>query len=265
NTETLGYLTLLQNTTISSGSQNQYLINTLKPYSKPDFLRLVDPLLIPNLLLYVGPNRRKEYLLYNNMVHNDWSSDKERLLRDFYNKEAFRYYKLYPGRAGQRRLRDFSVFKNKAPGLSKIIRITRLAPSKPLIPSAKTIRRRLHSILSLTLNCWTLPYNQIFMILEQYQIKDQIYRITTDNSLLPNITIIRILCLTYVIQLSLNKLLRKLKQYSIRFNIWLYTLIPVLNVNSTFLMLRRAKQIRLLFKPFCKEYNYTEILLTNDK
>ncbi|KAJ5403168.1 hypothetical protein N7509_003039, partial [Penicillium cosmopolitanum] len=42
------------------------------PYSKPDFLCLVDPPLIPNLLLYVGPNYRKEYLLYNNIVYNDW-------------------------------------------------------------------------------------------------------------------------------------------------------------------------------------------------
>jgi hypothetical protein len=72
NTETLGYLTPLQNTTTSSGSQNQYLIDTFEPCSEPDFLRLVDPPLIPDSLLRVGPNRRKEYLLYDNMAHDDW-------------------------------------------------------------------------------------------------------------------------------------------------------------------------------------------------
>jgi hypothetical protein len=275
----------------------------------------------------------------------------------------------------------------EAPGLSKIIRIARSAPSEPLIPSAKTMRRRLHSIveirqqsalrtlppntkLSLALDCWTSPYNQAFMaitayfvdanwmyqevllgfkpvhgvhsgsnlsqivlqILEQYQIQDRIYGITTDNatnnktmiealqqSLPPDITVIRIPCLAHVIQLSLNELLGKLKaspqnedtetrwteQHSaaakknaqnhniaatlnkVRY-LAIYVnaspqrretflqlqpkeprLVPVQDVktrwNSTFLMLRRAKRIRLLFEPFCEEYDCTEMLLTNDE
>ncbi|KAJ5378361.1 hypothetical protein N7509_011480 [Penicillium cosmopolitanum] len=225
NTETLGYLTLLRNTTTSSGSQNQYLIDTLEPYSKPDFLCLVDPPLIPDSLLCDLNRSSDVWQEYNQValikngipkvICKRCGTILEHLMNSLLIKKGYQgtsTIKKYLGttnciQAGQGKgglgisrflktkeeeLLQFTTINRlpiqlfEAPKLSKIIRIARSAPSEPLIPSAKTIRRRLHSIQSalrtlppntkllLTLNCWTSPYNQAFIAITAYFIYQEV-------------------------------------------------------------------------------------------
>ncbi|KAJ5316460.1 hypothetical protein N7476_006767 [Penicillium atrosanguineum] len=89
--------------------------------------------------------------------------------------------------------------------------------------------------LSLALDCWTSPFYQAFMaitenlalalcaVIDRHRIKDQILAITTDNAsnnktmfdkvqrTYPDISIVHIPCMAHVIQLSLNKLLHRIK------------------------------------------------------
>lgn len=65
-TDNLTYLVPSNPPTTPSGSQ------TTADIFDPDFIRPSLPILVPPSLTCVGPNRRKKFVLYENMVHNEW-------------------------------------------------------------------------------------------------------------------------------------------------------------------------------------------------
>lgn len=64
--DNLSYLTTSNH--LATPSASQHTIETFDP----DFLRPNIPLIAPSCLIRVGPDRRKAFILYNKMSHNDW-------------------------------------------------------------------------------------------------------------------------------------------------------------------------------------------------
>ena len=66
----LSYLTPLNRlgTPDPSISQQTFDLNSIDP----EFLRLVIPLAPPTSLIRVGPDRRKAYVLYDEMTYTEW-------------------------------------------------------------------------------------------------------------------------------------------------------------------------------------------------
>lgn len=64
--DNLSYLTPSNHLVTPSGSQH-----TIETFD-PDFLRPNIPLAVPSCLIHVGPDRRKAFVLYDKMSHNDW-------------------------------------------------------------------------------------------------------------------------------------------------------------------------------------------------
>ncbi|KAJ5681614.1 uncharacterized protein N7477_001554, partial [Penicillium maclennaniae] len=197
--------------------------HTLESALNPDFLTPITPPLIPASLQRVGPSRSLAYILYSEMSKDDFEQ---------FNQVA----NAKTGKLGVKCRQCQKVLNHPASGRYGTIALNRHLASLTCRKSTSqkaNIKGLLINISSVTL--LPLPdlplHNPISLQQKQYDLgyKDRVLIVTTDNvsnnntlmlsiqELLQSLklnngsTIVRVPCIAYVIQLSLNDLLRKLK------------------------------------------------------